>query len=66
VVCVGNRYGWDDQGIHCDTIVFSYCTLAGLIDSLGDTRLDKMLTKVFSGARKENAGWNGEWPGEQV
>jgi hypothetical protein len=62
VVCIGYRYGRNEQGEHCDTIVFSSCPLAGLIDSLGydrsshtsglidslgDTRLDKMGIWIF-------------------
>ena len=61
-VCRRAGYAQNKQGEHCDTIVFSSCPLAGLIDSLGydrsshtsglidslgDTRLDKMLTRVF-------------------
>ncbi len=62
MVCVGYRYARNEQGEHCDTIVFSCCPLArlidslgydrsshtsGSIDSLGDTRLDKMGIWIF-------------------
>jgi hypothetical protein len=62
VVCRRAGYGRNEQSEHCDTIVFSCCPLAGLIDSLGydrsshtsgsidslgDTRLDKMGIWIF-------------------
>lgn len=53
MVCRRAGYARKQQGVHCFTIVFSCCPLAGSIDSLGDTRLDKMSTEVFLDQRQE-------------